>query len=137
MCSRDEDILTSTANRLTRMDRALSENEKDKFKEISSGISLKEVVKDLLDVNDPDFIERKARDKFNLDGQERISESQIKETKKDFLDKACDIFNDPNIRDYIENVRKTHEQIIDTINIDTVINADWDKQKFFITNLTG
>ena len=49
-------------------------------------------------------------------------------SKKEFLDKACDIFNNPDIREYIEDVRKKHEQIIDTVNIDTVINADWDKQ---------
>jgi len=128
MGNREEDILTSTANRLTRMDRALSKNEKDKFAEISSGQSLQEVVKGLLDVNDPDLIERKAREKFKLDEQERLSESQIEETKREFLNKACDIFNNPDIRDYIENVRKIHEQIIDDLNIDTVTKADWTEQ---------
>jgi len=128
MGSREEDILISTANRLTRIDRAVSENEKEKFKEVTSGTSIKEVVKALLNANDPDFIQTNAREKYKLEEKEILTKEQIKETQKEFLDKACDIFNNPDIREYIENVRKKHEQIIDTINIDTVINADWDKQ---------
>jgi type I restriction enzyme R subunit len=127
MGSREEDILISTANRLIRIDRAVSEKEKEIFTEISSGKSITEVVKDLLDANDPDFIKTKAREKYKVE-KEEITKKQIDDTQKEFLDKACDIFNNPDIREYIENVRKKHEQVIDTINIDTVINADWDKQ---------
>jgi len=81
----------------------------------------------LLDANDTDFIKTKVREKYKVE-KEEITKKQIEETQIEFLDKACDIFNNPDIREYIENVRKKHEQIIDTINIDTVINADWDKQ---------
>jgi len=127
MGSREEDILLSTANRLIRIDRAVSEKEKEIFTEISSGKSITEIVKGLLDANDPDFIKTKAREKYKVE-KEEITKKQIDDTQKEFLDKACKIFDNPDIRDYIENVRKKHEQIIDTINIDTVINADWDKQ---------
>jgi type I restriction enzyme R subunit len=127
MGSREEDILLSTANRLIRIDRAVSEQEKEIFTEISSGKSITEIVKGLLDANDPDFIKNKAREKYKVE-KEEITKKQIDDTQKEFLDKACKIFDNPYIRDYIENVRKKHEQIIDTINIDTVINADWDKQ---------
>src|SRR5690606_22150506 len=30
------------------------------------------------------------------------------------------------LNNYLENVRKQHEQIIDSINIDTVIKSEWD-----------
>ena len=30
-------------------------------------------------------------------------------------------FFDADIRDYIENVRRSHEQVIDSVNIDTVL----------------
>jgi type I restriction enzyme R subunit len=81
----------------------------------------------LLDANDPDFIKTKAREKYKVE-KEEITKKQIDDIQQEFLDEACEIFNNPDIREYIENVRKKHEQIIDTINIDTVINADWDKQ---------
>ena len=35
-------------------------------------------------------------------------------------------FHSPEVRDYIENVRRTHEQIIDDVNLDRVLYADWD-----------
>jgi len=128
MGSREEDILLSTANRLTRIDKALSEKEKEKFEEISSGASIKEVVKDLLNANDPDFINQKLKEKFEVERIEKLTKEQVEGAKREFLDRACEIFNKPDIRNYIEDVRKKHEQIIDTVNIDTVMNADWDKQ---------
>jgi type I restriction enzyme R subunit len=85
-------------------------------------------VKNLLNANDPDFINQKLKEKFEVERIEKLTKEQIEDTKKEFLDKACEIFNKPDARTYIEDVRKKHEQIIDTVNIDTVINADWDKQ---------
>jgi len=128
MGSREEDVLLSTANRLTRIDKALSEKEKEKFEEISSGASIKEVVKDLLNANDPDFINQKLKEKFEVERIEKLTKEQVEGAKKELIDKACDIFNNPDIREYIEDVRKKHEQMIDTVNIDIVINADWNKQ---------
>ncbi|MCK4642543.1 DEAD/DEAH box helicase family protein [bacterium] len=125
MGNRDEDVLISTASRLTRIDRAVSPNEKEKFVSLSSGKSISQIVKDLLNSNDLDFISEKTKEKY---GTEKISDEQIETTKKEIQDTACKIFDKPDLRDYIENVRRNHEQIIDTVNIDTVINAGWDTQ---------
>ena len=38
-------------------------------------------------------------------------------------------FHDPDIRYYIENVRRSHDQIIDNVNIDTVLYAGFDSQQ--------
>ena len=124
----DEDIMLSVANRLTRLDKAASQEEQKRFQEVTSGLSFKEVVKRLLNAHDPDFIQEKAREKYHLKEDEPISQSQITETRQELSDYACKVFNDPKVRDYIENVRKIHEQIIDTVNIDTVINYGWQEQ---------
>jgi len=126
--NRDEDILLSTANRLTRLDRAVSETEKGKFTELTKGKEIKTVVKELLNANDPDYIYSRAKEKFKVDKTEELTKKQLEEVKKETLDQSCEIFNKPAIREYIENVRKNHEQIIDTVNIDTVVGAGWDKQ---------
>jgi type I restriction enzyme R subunit len=39
---------------------------------------------------------------------------------------AAASFNNPKLRDYIENVRKSHDQIIDNVNIDTLTFSGWD-----------
>jgi len=35
------------------------------------------------------------------------------------------------LNEYIENVRRVHEQIIDTVNLDTLKRAEWDKDACF------
>ena len=128
MGNRNEDTMLSLANRLTRLDKAASQEEKNKFQEISSGVSLKEIVKRLLNAHDPDYIAEKTRERLSLNEDAPLTPDRMDETQQELSDNACAIFNNPEIRDYIENVRKIHEQIIDTINIDTVINADWQQQ---------
>jgi type I restriction enzyme R subunit len=41
---------------------------------------------------------------------------------------ACAPFNNPELRDFIENVRKSHDQVIDNSNTDEVIFSDWDSE---------
>lgn len=49
--------------------------------------------------------------------------------KAALLKEAVAPFHDPDTRDYIENVRRSHDQIIDNINLDQVIFAGYDTQK--------
>ena len=42
---------------------------------------------------------------------------------------AVALFQKPETRDYIENVRRSHEQIIDSVNLDTVLFAGFDSQQ--------
>ena len=45
------------------------------------------------------------------------------------LREATDPFFNPDARDFIENVHKNHTQIIDSVNIDSVLFAGYDSQK--------
>ena len=51
------------------------------------------------------------------------------EAKKALIQQAVQPFYNPDIRDYIENVRRSHEQVIDSVNIDTVLFAGYDTDK--------
>src|SRR5690606_8738727 len=55
--ARDEELFTTLANRLIRLDKQLTEKEKEQFQEKSKGKELKQVVKELLEAYDPDAIE--------------------------------------------------------------------------------
>jgi type I restriction enzyme, R subunit len=124
--TKDEDTLTSMANRLTRLDKALDNEEKEKFIEISGGMSLTEIVRDLLNTYDPDKIEEHAKGKFKPDGEP--SEEELKQAQDEMIKTTTDIFQNPKLRDFIENARKRHEQIIDKINLDKVNFAGWDNE---------
>lgn len=122
---RDEDLFTSLAGRLARLEKQLTDQEKQTFEEKAKGKTLSETVKDLLNAYNPDKIEEKSEQlKRENPG---ITQTQALDMAKENLGKtASSIFNG-ELNGYIENVRRVHEQIIDTVNIDNVTKAQWGK----------
>ena len=125
MGSKDEDTLTSLANRLIRLNSQMSIKERKKFKE-KVGISAGELSQQLLDAFDFDVQVSHAG--IVLDGEEPTEEQKIclEQAKKELVQKAVEPFYNSDIRTYIEDVRKNHEQIIDNVNIDKVVNVGFD-----------
>ncbi|MHB2153460.1 type I restriction endonuclease subunit R [Calditrichota bacterium GD2] len=123
----NEDVMLSLANRLARLEKQITEKEKEQFKEKANGKTINQVVKELLHAFDPDKIEDKARENFNLAPQDTPAEEQLKSAQQDLVRQAASTFTG-ELNTFIENVRKAHEQIIDNINIDRVEYAGWDKQ---------
>lgn len=125
MGSKDEDTLTSLANRLIRLNSQMSLKERTEFKK-NVGISAGELSQQLLDAFDFDVQVSHAG--IVLNGEEPTEEQKIhlEQAKKELVQKAVEPFYNPDIRTYIENVRKNHEQIIDNVNIDKVVNVGFD-----------
>lgn len=123
--AQDEDLYVSLANRLARLDRQISESERATFAEKANGKTLSQTVKDLLNAYNPDIIDSKA---FEIKlRQPEIQEANAKKkAQENLIDIARSTFSG-ELNDYIENVRRVHEQIIDTVNIDTLHRAEWDK----------
>ncbi len=126
--ARDEDLFTSLANRLTRLDKQITEKEKIQFEEKSGGIRLSTVVKGLLNAYNPDTVED-IEQKIRAEklGEAPIAiETAINEELVKLRNNAARVFTG-ELNEYIENVRKAHEQKIDLLNPDEVINVGWDK----------
>jgi type I restriction enzyme R subunit len=125
MGKRDEDLFISLAGRLARLEKQLTDQEKETFEEKAKGKTLCETAKDLLNAHNPDKIEEKV---LVLKSENPgITQTQALDMAKENLGKkASSIFNG-ELNKYIENVRKVHEQIIDTVNIDNVTKAQWGK----------
>ena len=126
--ARDEDLFTSLANRLTRLDKQITEKEKKQFEEKSGGKSLTQVVKDLLNAYNPDTveaIEQKVREEKPGEAPALI-EAEINQRLEQLRHEAAKVFTG-ELNEFIENVRKAHEQKIDLLNPDELINAGWDK----------
>lgn len=119
----EEDLFMSLANRLIRLEKQLSEKEKESIYEKSSGKNLKQITKELLDAFDPDAIEDKAKELKQSENLPSIEFAQEK-AKEDLISRAQSNFNG-EFNEYIENVRREHEQIIDSVNIDTVTKSEW------------
>ncbi len=125
--ARDEDLFSSLANRLVRLEKQISEKEKALFMEKSSGRTVGEVAKELLHSYDADFIEDTARSKFKLPDGRIPEEEQLKKTQEELVEKAAQTFTG-EFNTFIENLRKSHEQVIDHVNPDKVEFADWDSK---------
>lgn len=125
----DEDLFLSLANRLIRLEKQLTEKEKERLLEHSGGKNLKQITKELITAYDADEIDQKAQTQIDkLPAQER-TETKIEETRQaaqqQLIATAAATFNG-ELNNYIENVRREHEQIIDSVNIDTVTKSEWD-----------
>lgn len=149
MGAKDEDTITSVGNRLNRLEKDMSRTEREKFKEISGGVTINEVIHQCWDAFNPDIIEREAQaiaaevadgstlrqaqDELRLPaevaGQATMTSDDevVKEAQDRLIGRVSDTLSGPLI-DYIIKVRQTHDQVIDNINIDTVEFAGWDGQ---------
>lgn len=126
--AREEELFTSLANRLTRLDKQITPKEKQKFAEKANGKSVSQVVKELLNAFNPDVleaIETKVKNENRGAAPDDIEKAIQVETEK-LQDEAARVFTG-ELNEYIENVRKAHEQRIDVANPDEVIHFGWDK----------
>ncbi len=125
----DEDLFLSLANRLTRLDKQITDKEKEKLKEYSNGKNIKQITKELLSAYDEDVINDKAQreiDKVPVQNRTpKMEEEARKNAQKELILEASKTFTG-SFCDYVENVRKQHEQIIDHINIDEITKSEWD-----------
>ena len=122
---KSEDTLTSLANRVIRLNSQMTPSEKKEFVE-KVGDSAVQLAEKLLNAFDEDAILHKAQEQF---ATIEPSEEQIAEAKKALVVDAVAPFQNPDVRDYIENVRRSHEQIIDNVNLDEVLFAGFDSQQ--------
>ena len=128
MGSQDEEVFSSLASRLARVEKELTDQEKSEVKRLSKGKSLKEIVSALLQTHDPDILDAKARQKFSLDPKLDPSAEQIKKVTEELAEIASTAFSG-EFNTYIEKVRRVHEQIIDRTNLDEVEFAGWGQDK--------
>ena len=123
--AKDKDTLTSLANRVIRLNSQMTQAEREQFKE-KVGATAGCVAERLLNAFDADIIFDQAQKNT---GVSEPTEEQIKVAQRELVQAAVAPFHNPDIRDYIENVRRNHDQIIDSVNLDSVIFAGFDVQQ--------
>lgn len=126
--AREEELFTTLAGRLTRLDKQLTDKERKQFAEKANGKTVSQVVKELLNAFNPDVIEEiESKVKTENTGASPAEiETLVKAQTEKLQTEAAKVFTG-ELNEYIENVRKAHEQRIDLANPDEVIRAGWDK----------
>ena len=123
--ARDEDTLTSLASRIIRLNSQMTASERKAFTE-TVGMPAGNLAEKLLDAFDEDVLTHAAQAQF---GCEIPTPEQYAQVQRGAIAEAVQPFHDPNVRDFVENVRRSHEQIIDNVNIDSVVFAGFDAQQ--------
>ena len=100
--AKDEDTLTSLANRIIRLNARMTPSERKTFKS-TVGESADRLSENLLNAFDMDVIEEKAKRDSRT---ENPTEEQLSAAKTELIKAATEPFHDPEKRDYIENVRR-------------------------------
>lgn len=122
---KSEDTLTSLANRVIRLNNRMTAAERKDFAE-KVGESAGQIAEKLLNAFDEDIIFQRAQNQFAV---MEPTEEQLLHVKKELTAAAAAPFQNPEVRDYIENIRRSHDQIIDSVNLDEVLFAGFDSQQ--------
>ena len=102
----EEDVLSSIAGRLARMEHRATDEDKQRIREQTHGFGLKDLSKNLVDALNPDLAP---------DARQQSIEAAVKP------------FHDPKLRELLEIIRQKNEIIIDRISQDEILEASFSK----------
>ena len=126
MGSREPDHLSSLASRLARLSHKISPAERESIETAANGVPLQSLVAGLIRATDPDAAVEAARDATGLDEPppEAIAhaEAQLREAA------ALPFASNPQMRQRLEAIHQSHEQTIDTVSKDVVLEAGFTEE---------
>ena len=123
--SRDPDVISSIASRLTRLDRQLTKPDRAELSELAGGVDLKAIAHSLVRSIDVDaaYVNAQAM----ADGGEP-SDEQVAAARKELMDAAvAPLAANPKLRTRILEVRSSYEQVLDTVSTDSVIESGFSR----------
>jgi type I restriction enzyme, R subunit len=116
----DEDVLTSIAGRLARMEHRITKEDERTISKASGGFTLKDLSRQLIEAVNPNRQEERARRQF---GTEKPSEQQMVKAAATLVQEAAKPFQDPKLRELLIDIKKKNELTIDHVSQDQVIEA--------------
>ncbi|MDH5525437.1 MAG: DEAD/DEAH box helicase family protein [Desulfobulbaceae bacterium] len=118
----DPDVISSLAARMARIGRQITPEDDRQVIELSGGKTIEQLTTDLVTAIKPDNqIERAKQD----NGGAEPSEEQIKQAGGKLIVEATKPLHNPALRNFLVEVKKKNEQIIDNISEDQVISAEF------------
>jgi len=129
MGNTSEENLTSLANRLLRLEKQINEKEKNQFSELANGITILQLTKQLLNAHDPDVVEnlRSQAINANIGGSPATIDRETENLHQALINNAVAVLHNPDLRNFVIDVRKKYDQIIDTVNLDEINKIGWNK----------
>jgi type I restriction enzyme R subunit len=121
---RDDDTLSSLAGRLGRLAKRLSPAEASDIAEAASGLTVKDLARQLVEALDPDTQIEAARRSM---GQADPDDAAIQIAAQQLLLEATAPFDNPQLRRVLTEAQRRDDQLIDP-GQDILRGAGWDEQ---------
>jgi type I restriction enzyme R subunit len=117
----DDDALSTLAGRLATLDRKIDDKDRVAIAKATGGLDPKALAHKLLDAVDPDAIEREAITRHGPSVSDREREAVGEALKEE----VCRVFDDPELRQLLKDVKRATEIRIDTISTDAVVSSGY------------
>jgi len=127
MGNRDEDVLSTLAGRLDRMDRRFTPLQRAVVEDASGGVPLRDIVAGLIDAIDPDREDEKARELYDLAPEATPAEAQLEVAQEELRDAAARPLLNPDLRKALLTVRQEQDQVLDPVTTDEVVKSERSK----------
>jgi type I restriction enzyme R subunit len=119
--NRETDVLSSIASRLARLDRQLSQEDREELKGISGNQTIANIANGIVQALDPDEQLKAAK---NSSGKEEPTPEEIAKVSLGLLAQAAQpIAKNPKLRQRLVDLKKSFEQVIDTVSQDQLLMA--------------
>ena len=126
----EEDVLTSLAGRLARMEHRLSAEDDKRIRALSGGLGVKDLSHRIIAALNPDRHIEQAKADLGIppDQDKPIPEQALKAARQKVLIQALKPLHDPKLRETINQIKKNNEIVIDTISADEVLEFGFSKE---------
>jgi type I restriction enzyme, R subunit len=121
----NDDLASSIASKLVRLDQRLDDNQREMIQEASGGKNLQQISADLLTSIDPDKNTEEAKARFRVD---EPTEEQVAKMEKEKVAEALKAFHQPKLREAILSVRRSLDQVIDEQTPDVLLKAGFSEE---------
>jgi type I restriction enzyme R subunit len=121
----EEDVLTSIAGRLARMEHRITKEDEQAISKASGGLTLKDLSRRLVEAVNPDRHAERVKLDAGLpqDSTKPISEQAITAAANKLIKDAVTPLHDPKLRELLIEIKKKNELTIDHVSQDQVIEA--------------
>jgi type I restriction enzyme R subunit len=124
--NREEDVLSSLAGRLARLEREFGESDRKVVEELNGGQPVSSITRAIVHALDPDNQLEEAKRATGLDDPPL---PEIEKAAKSLLEQATKpIASNPALRNKLIEIKKSFEQTIDTVSQDVVLEAGFSEE---------
>jgi type I restriction enzyme R subunit len=121
----EDDVLSSLAGRLARMEHRLTDDDDNRIRALSGGLSVKDLSHRIVAALNPDRHIEQAKADLGIapDDDRPITDQALNTARQKIILDAIKPLHDPALREAIDEIKKKNEVVIDIISADEVIDV--------------